>query len=252
MNDVTIYASDHTLKVKGSTSVTVLWVTIKINTTGETSKDNDKRATIMEQYNNETNLGEQILVWTEKNDQEKIMLYVQACFFLEASGSVLPKDFVSPVVLRRDAAGAEKNFATGQYTIDKRFQQEIGVVTKKVKDKYPDDTGPDECRDDTPSNIYNFDAAGPGRGFETTQYDDIREYKSEFKQYFRVFAAYNDEERCSDIIAYMIVHKVHFQVNINANKIPVPVVREHDSTLTINPNNSNNENDFYDFDELKP
>jgi hypothetical protein len=116
---------------------------------------------------------------------------------------------------------------------------------------YSDDTGSDLFRDDTPPQIYDYDEPGLVYVFDKTTFDNVFNIKSDAIQYFRIFVAYKDEERCSDIIAYQIEHKIDSDVNTNINA-PEFKIYKHDATLQINPNNANNENDFYNYPELNP
>jgi hypothetical protein len=252
MNDVTIYASDHTLKVKGSTSVTVLWVTIKINTTGEFSKDNSRIAIIAEHRGNKLTLGKDITI-RSKDDGD----HFHFGFALETEGTVFPNDFTTNLIFRRDAATMKKNKESGKYAVSEKFRQKLGIITKEVvppggqKAEYPDDTGESVFRDDIPPKIYDYDEPGPVYVFKKTPSDDEYVSGDELKQYFRIFVAYKDEERCSDIVAYEIEHKINFRVNTNVNS-PTFEIFKHESNLNINSNNANNENDFYNNAELNP
>jgi hypothetical protein len=260
MNDVIIMATvNNSETIVGSTNVTVLWVNIKINTTGKLSKDNDKIAAIVEAFTNEDEkellLGKGIRQWIGKNNN----YYVHFCFALESEGSVSPLDFTSDLIFRRDAALAVKNDGKDSYSVEKKFRQKLGTVTK-MEDKqsedddpdYPDDTSLPLNRDNTPPQIYDYDHPGILRIYDLPQKDIYKDKANiEIKQYFRVFVAYNDEERCSDILAYEIEMKVDFMVNINTNNLQLTIYK-HEAKLNMNPNNAEDENDFYNYTDLNP
>jgi hypothetical protein len=257
-NDVIIAATtnDTPPAIVGSANATVLWVNIKINTTGEISKDNSRRAEVL-RMRGHTKLGKNVFtlrVIDDDDDDDKFRVFF--CFRLESEGSALPQDFTNELKFRRDAAVVKKNKATGNYVIEHKFDQKLGIITPKVIDdkgkvSYKDDTGPDKLRDDIPPKIYDYDEPGTGTIYEKTEVDDIRERDVEFKQYFRILVAYNDKERCSDIIAYEIKHKIYYEINTNlaAERF---VIYKHETDFNINPNNTNSENDYYNFSELTP
>jgi hypothetical protein len=252
-NDVILTAktNDTSSIVVGSTNVTVLWVNLKVNKEGEISKNNSQREVIAQIHNNKLSLGKDIATFKDPNDNKKFHVHFR--FVVEAEGSVLPQDFTSDLIIRRDVATVEKNKQTNNYVVISEFNTKLGVITKKQPNtnSYPDDTGSNLFRDDTPPQIYDFDEPGPAFIFEETTTNEIHNIDIETIQYFRILVAYEDEDRCSDIVAYIIENKIDFKINTNINA-PEFTIYKHDVDLKINPNNANNENDFYNYPALDP
>jgi hypothetical protein len=107
-NDVLITATSFEIlpPTVSSTNVTVLWVNVKANKDGVISKNNSQREDILRIRNNESALGKDVVVYEDPSDNKKFHVHFK--FVIEAEGSVLPQDFTSNLVIRRDAAVVKK------------------------------------------------------------------------------------------------------------------------------------------------